>query len=245
MKIAVCFAGFLRSFPATIGNWNYRLRDYDCDFYIHSPGTYYAPSQESVHDARGTQIVDSSFVQYTLNSKLKWLNLYEYRSEKFKNVVINCGMPEKNQFDQPIYRILSYQYNIQEVTKMVMTSGISYDYIMLTRADLNLYEDFNFHNLNNNQINYPVYHGLTLQGALKNGIAGVVGTPYAYNDQIFIGKSSHISIFQNIYDSVPNYYNEGISINSETLLGIHCLKNNISFGTNDFVKYDILRFAQQ
>lgn len=245
MKIAICFAGFLRSFPATICNWNYRLSKYDCDFFIHSPTTYYTPAEEGTYDATPAQTVDAPFLYDCLGAKLKGLKLYSYTGDKFKEVVTACNMPEKNYFNQLIYRILSYQYNIQEITKMVLSTGIHYDYVMLTRSDLNLYEEFNFHDLNRDKINYPVYHGLTLQGELKNGVAGVVGTPYAFNDQIFIGNTQNISIFKNLYDSIPNYFKEGILINSETLLGIHCIKNNVAFGTNPFVKYDILRFAKQ
>ncbi len=245
MKIAICFAGFLRSFPAMIGNWNYRLREYDIDYYIHAPSTYYTPPEEGTYDATTIQNVDAPFIQECLENKLKGLNLFSYNSESFKEKCRQCNIPEFNGFRQYTYRILSYNYNIQQVTRMVQSTGINYDYIMITRSDLNIYTDFNFHNLHNDKINYPAFHGLTLQGKLKNGIAGVVGTPYCFNDQIFIGRPDKIGIFNSLYDCIPSYHNEGIMINSETLLGIHCLKNNIQFGTNDFVKYDILRFAKQ
>lgn len=245
MKIAVCFAGFLRSFPAMIGNWNYRLREYDVDYYIHAPTTYYTPPDEKTYDINTPQIVDIPFIQECIGPRLKGLNLFSYDSNVFKEKCILYNIPEYNGFQQYTYRILSYHYNIQQVVKMYQSSNIHYDYVLITRSDLNLYTDFNFHILDRNKINYPVFHGLTLQGQLKNGVAGVVGTPYAFNDQMFVGKSEQMGIFNSIYDVIPSYYSEGVMINSETLLGVHCLRHNIPFGTNDFIKYDILRFAKQ
>lgn len=251
MKIAICFAGFLRSFPVTIGNWNYRLRHYDCDFFIHAPNIYYTPSEEKTYDAYEKQQVDLNFLHDCFGLKLKGLNLFNYDAQKFKKMAIEHNMPEvsfscRNGLEkQYSYRVLSYQYNIQEVIKMVISNNVNYDLIMLTRSDINLYEDFDFSVLDLNKINYPVYHGLNFQGELKNGVAEVIATPYKFNDQVLIGTPEKMYIFKNIYDCIPDYFNEGIVINSETLLGFHCLKNNISFDTAPFIKYDILRFAQQ
>jgi len=245
MKIAVCFAGFLRSFPVTISNWNFRLNKIDCDVFIHSPNTYYAPLEENQYDSKEPHIVDPNFITSSFRDKLKGLHLYSYDSNIFKEIINKHSIPPNNHIGQYSYRVISYQYNIQETVKMVISSGTHYDYIMITRGDLNLYTDFDFSNINNDIINYPLYHGLSFQGEPKLGVAGVFGTSYAFNDQIFIGNFDKVSVLKNIYDCIPSYNQEGIIINSETLLGFHYLKHNIFFGTNDFIKYDILRFAKQ
>ena len=235
MKIALCFAGFLRSLPFTISNWAYRLKHVDYDTFIYSPNTYYTNELEF---ETNKEYVNMDIIKNLKN--VKECILYEYNSQKFKDVLINHNIEEHNFIGQKHYRILSYQYNIQECMKLVHGN---YDLIIMTRADITLYDYFNFNNLDLSSINYPTFHGLHLNGDLKPGAAKVFDTDKAFNDQIFCGAPDKMNIYKNIYDSIPNYFNK-IKINSETILGYHAMQHNVNFHDSDFIKYDLLRVAR-
>ncbi len=245
MKIAVCLAGFLRSFKFTISGWNYRLKNLDCDVFIHAPNTYYAPPEEATYDSKPIDYVDHHIINNAFGSKLKNLVLYNYDCNIFKNVLLANNIPPLNNINQLTYRILSLQYNIQECIRSVILSKNNYDAILLSRADIILYENFNFDYCSIDKINYPIYHGLDLNGNFKTGTAAVFGTNKSFNDQMFISSFDNMIKLQNIYDMIAQYYSEGITINSETILGQHFIKNNIDTCASDFIKYDLLRFAIQ
>jgi hypothetical protein len=245
MRIALCIAGFLRSFEYTIAIWNYRLRNFNTDVFIFAPNIYNTPLEENTYDAQKSEFINLNLISSAFGSKLKVIQLYDYNSQKYKEIIKNNNIPTLNKFDQFTYRILSMHYNIQEVSKLQQNYSNNYDLVMISRADLDIYSDFDFSALNLDYINYPKFHGISPQGNRKEGAAAVVGTNFGFNDQMFVGIPENMKIFNNIYDKIPEYYKDNIEINSETLLGYHCINNNIKFEGTDFITYDILRQAKQ
>lgn len=245
MKIALCFAGFLRSLEYTIANWNYRLKNFDTDVFIYSPHCYNSPPEENTYDSKPVENVNTKLIFDAFGEKLKKIELYQYNHKKYQDAVENNNISKLNIFHQLTYRILSMHYHIQQVSRIQQEFSNNYDLVIISRADLDLYSDFDFSKLNLDNINFPQFHGLSPQGIRKEGSANVVGTNYSFNDQIFIGTPDKMKIFNNVYDKIPDYNKNNIIINSETLLGYHCLNNNITFGCSDFITYDLLRYAKQ
>lgn len=244
MKIAICFTGFLRSFQFTCKSWNYRLKNIDNDVYVYSPNTYYSLSSENSYDSKPEEYVDECYIRQIFGDRLKKINLYNYSPDIYKSIVSNLNIPEENFLKQKAYRIFSFMFNIQNCLNLIEDIN-NYDFVILTRPDIILYDYLNFDVLDPNKINFPYFHGVDDFGNLKNGVAAVFGTNRSFNDQVFIGTPKNMSIFKNIFDLIGEYHNQNIIINAETLLGHHCLKNNIDFGPSDFIKYDLLRFAKQ
>jgi hypothetical protein len=142
MKVAVCYSGFMRTFPKVFDNhYNMLLKNYDCDLYF-SFWDVWGNGSLWKHDYTDSDVV-------TDEDKKQILELYKPKEYEFESQTefgrILDEMLKNNVREFPYCsNILSMHYKINKVVNMVDKSGVDYDIVLRIRTDHNFIKPFKF-----------------------------------------------------------------------------------------------------
>lgn len=235
-KICVCFYGFLRSFHQTHSSLKHNIiSKYNTDVFICAPSTFYGDiKSDSINSCENPKVVDEQYLTYSCYGNLKKCQIIENNISIYKNKVKESGIPEKN-FLQALtwrsYSMFDYIRKVLELKKSYeQENNIKYDITILVRPDLQIAKNLELDKLDLNKLHHSISHA-----------APVYGTDKKFGDHLLVSKSENIDKFISLYDNVENYYKQGITINNETLMGFHLLKNNIEWEKSDFVLHGVIR----
>lgn len=243
MKIAILFYGYARTFCQLKELYKNHFPK-DADVFIQTYETFYAkPENETVNSCDFVTYTTKDVFDDTFNNIVYFDNPV-FSPEYAHNIVKQYKLNEKNEINQYNFRTFCLLQNIKKVINAKKNyeakNNFIYDCVILTRLDLKLYSPIIIpHNLN--KIYFPIGEGFFPDGKRKIGCAAVFGTKKCFNDQIIVGNSKNINILESTYDKIINYHYQNIMINTETLLGIHCMKNNVNFEPYDICTYEIFR----
>jgi hypothetical protein len=243
MKIAILFVGYARTFG--------QLKDLykkhfpcDADVFMQIYDTFYAlPHLDKVCATNDVSYTNINYFKDVFPNIVHFDNP-KFDADYYKNIVQYNKLPVITSINQEPYRTFSFFDNIKKAINAKrdheLKNNFKYDYIIITRLDLRL-DSILMLPFNTNQLTYPIGEGYYPNGDRKIGCAAVFGTQSHLNDQLMICNSDIANKIGNIYDNIVGYHRENIMINNETLIGTHCLKNKIEFGSMDIIKYTILR----
>lgn len=249
MKIALILTGFFRTFNFVQESlFQHVINEWKPDIFFSSPKTLFATPEHEVHEFHGIHSQNSELVKpEVFGENLTSYELREYSAQFYKDQIYKNGLEEKNQFGQYHWRILSQMdgvsLSVNLFKRHVERNNITYDAVILTRADIKYYSRLNLESLPLNKLYYPLH-------SVVEGHVNTVSCPPSqsldrpYNDQIIVGSQKDVLVFTSLYDNIITYAKEGICFNPETLFGIHCQKNNVEFTGHNYVLYELWRHGK-
>lgn len=268
MKTAFILYGFFRTFEFCKNSLNtHILNVLNPDIFINSPNTIYTKPEHEVSEwqhlySRNTNSTIETIASSFLLDQLKSCEIRGYNSQFYYSFIDKNNITHITDIGQYSWRIASTLHSISLATKTfenyINVTGEKYDLVILTRPDLRYYRNFDSSILDLNKINYPAYHMCApdnpslfhldeevkkqVDVRIRSGGAGIFGFPGQwFNDQFICGTQENILKFSNIFDMIVEYYNDNVFLNTETYLGVHCMKNNINFIGTDFTTYEMWR----
>lgn len=268
MKVALVLYGFFRTFEFCSDSLKkFVLDPLNPDIYITSADTVFAPPEHEISELHPfyarSKGKTSKLLQPFLDYNVKSINLKTYDSNIFKMTASINNMEEITSIGQRSWRIISTISSICGAIKN-FTSNPSYkdyDLVIVTRPDVRYYRPFDTSAVQLDKINYPAAHMCEptnpsmlhlpeeerklIEPRIRKGGAGIFGYPGQwFNDQIICGNPNNIKELGNLEFHIDEYYKEGIYLNTETYLGVHCMKNAIPFVGTDFTTYELWRIDQ-
>lgn len=270
MKVALVLYGFCRTFEhCKTSLQQHVLNVLNPDIYVNTPDITYAPPEHEIAELHHVFSKNLDKTTQTLsclsNFNLKRLDARPYDSQFYKDYVDHHKMPEITSIGQRYWRVASTLHSISLAIKsfeqFVITNNLHYDLVIVTRPDVRYYRDFDTSVIELDKINYPACHMCepdnpsmqhlpieerkAIAPRIRPGGAGIFGYPGQwFNDQIICGNTSNIIQLGNVFSMADTYYREEVFFNTETYLGVHCMKNNISFVGTDFTTYELWRINQ-
>jgi uridine kinase len=230
MKIALQLCGFLRSYKYNFINLKKILLDkYDIDIYL------YISSTEKQSDQYINSYVDLNNI-IELYNPISFIYQKESNNSLLDNIFSNLNNQHNYNDKQQIlqkYYIRTYKYwnkiyQTNELRKNWETiNNFKYDIVITMRPDLFLYEqdDFinkNIQNIQNNILIIPEGNNISDINKLRNITESYIC------DRMCIGNSNIINIYCNLFNQLITYYNNNISLISETVLNHHLQLNNVT-----------------
>ena len=269
MRVALVFYGFFRTFDFCKTSLQEHVLDIiNPDIYINSPDTIYAPPDDEIpelHNMNSRSLEQTnSRINFFSTDKLQACHLRQYKSAYYKQYVAARRMITKTSVNQYSWRVLSAIHSISLAIQSFKTHSrkhhLEYDLVILTRPDLRYYRYFDLSNIRLDCINYPSHHMCdpchptmdpipfvqrnSIEPRIRHGAAKVFGTNHNFNDQIICGSPDNIIELGKVFGMIPQYYKENILLNTETYLGMQCLKNSIELHASDLATYEIWRLNQ-
>ncbi len=204
-------------------------------------------------------------------SNLKNHEVRKYDSKFYKDFVKENNLPEYNDFVRQFgWRVLSsihsFSLSVDIFKKYVEKTGEKYDAVIITRPDIRYYTDFNTSAIKLDYINCnshftidpnhpelkkfpPFKRKYEINLRKRNGGAGIHGLKDSIyknnqlwiNDNIITGNQENILNLVNFFDKSPEYIDEGICFNYETLLGFHIYKNGMLLNNSNHCVYELWR----
>lgn len=255
MKIAIVFSGYFRTFEFVKETCkNFVLDPLDCDVFFVSPKTYFAHKDNEVPEFHHIHSQNEEFITPKIidffGDKLKSYELRDGESNFYKQKIIQHGMPEKNIHNQYHWRTLAQIHyvsmSMSHFKNYVKNNNVNYDLVILARADVKYHTSFDLNRVNMDKINYPTTS--VFEGRLSELNPNAGPSPHltrAFNDQMLVGSPNNMFVLGAAYDNIINYnLKEGISFNTETLLGLHILKSGVDFIGTDYILYELWRKNQ-
>jgi len=221
MKVAVAFFGITRSLKYTLKSIQENLFDVlkknniDFDIFLH---TYILKSYQNVRTGSADKIDPHNInnEEYKL-LKPKYVKVEDQDSIKKKlnlNSYRTHPDPWKTNYNSVDNFILG-SFSKFQVTEMITKTNIKYDYILFVRPDCYYIDKLpieQFSKINNNNIIIPSF---CLFG------------PHKINDRFAITNATTYKIYGEIFNKLHNFSKE-MPLHSETIIGIHLIKNNIN-----------------
>jgi len=231
MKVAFCYSGMFRNFHSKIDNHLQKLASkYDSDFYLSFWNMNGIGNFRRKIISSNTDIIDSD-IKHIVEKKLKPIFIeyedFNYMESLFNNVI------EKEKFQTiqapfPL-NIMSMYYKIHKCMEKVLASHKTYDLIVRIRPDLEFNSNVDLDRVPTNHLAYNELNSW-------NG---------SYNDQIFYGDTSTMTVVCNLYHDLPKLWNKlGINAAPEALLFDYLNNYNIKgiakkiYTSFDVNKYD-------
>lgn len=236
LKICVCFYGFLRSFAQTQRSLKEHLiLPYNADVFVCTPNTFFGrASQDPWNNRENPATVTNEYLQHAFYGNLKGASIFDHNVNIYKQEVIKNKIIEQNFMSAYSWRSFSMFDLIRKVLQMRQNhetdNGFKYDAVILSRPDIQIAKKVELENLDLNTLHHSISHA-----------APVYGTELMFGDHLLFSKRENIDSFISLYDRVSEYYNQGITMNNETLMGYHLLKNNVEWKRSDFVLHGVIR----
>jgi hypothetical protein len=236
LKVAVCFFGLFRSFDRTKETIKTNFLDiYNPDVFLYSPNTFYAKNNQDPLNGQDNPVpLTEDYVKNFFGDKLKDFVIWDLDPNIFIQQVQKNRMPEKNNIGQWAWRSYSMFHHIKKSLELRQNyernNNIKYDVVILMRPDIELGKRMELEGLNLNKINHSVSHA-----------ASVFGFNILFGDHLLAAKPNVVDIFCSLYDRIGDYYRTGITLNNETLMGYHLIKNKIEWHKSDFVGHGVVR----
>ena len=248
---AVVFAGYFRTWDYVKDTFVNRIMNpLDTDIFFSTPKTVFSPPENEVKEfqhihSQTMQLVEPDVTNF-FGDKLKSYELRDSDQNYWRSQIVANSMAEKNMFNQYHWRTLAQVHGIsasmQLFKRYVEEHKLVYDLVVLARPDVKYYTALNPAIIDLGKVNYQTH-------AMNNGRLNVL-QPHngpskslgrAFNDQILAGNQDTMLIYASAYDNIIRYHKEGIIFNTETLLGIHCLRSGKDFVGNNFAIYELWR----
>jgi len=245
MRGAVLFYGFARTFRNVMFKYKDNFALNNEDIFINIYDTYYPDDRDKVYTNGIVENVDPKIFYDIFGDKIKHIMLHKYSSQAFIDIVESNNMPPMNNINQWHFRSLSFFFSIKCVidfkTIYENTHGFKYDYVILTRLDLEINSKFIIpYNLD--KISFPIGEGYFPNGERRIGSLIVTGTNKNINDQILVGRSYMFDILSTLFLNAINYHKtNSIPFINEMLIGWHFIFNNIDFSAEDLCSYRICK----
>lgn len=242
MKIATIFYGYARTFGQLKETYKTAIPKSDVFIYIYD--TFYARTHEEEKSiAPKTDNVTFTFKEYFSDVfDIKKFETRKYDIEAYRNIVKINNLPDISFGNLKTHRTFAMIDSIKLAINLKKDYEseykFEYDCVILTRLDLKFTTPIIIPN-NLNKLTHPIGEGWHTNGERKIGLASICGNRHRFNDQVMIGSSKIIDTFLNI--DILKMYNKGIEINPETIIGWHCIFNDIDFSAEDICTYGILR----
>jgi hypothetical protein len=251
MKTAVIFAGYFRTWDYVKDTFvNRIMKPLGADIFFSTPKTVFSPPDDEVREfhhihSQNQQMVEPDIVSF-FGDRLKVYELRESKQSYWRGIITASSMKEKNIHNQYHWRTLAQIYGIsismQLFDQYVKTNNIRYDLVILARPDVKYYTDFNANAIDYNKINYQDRCMSNNRLSILNPkSAPSPSLDRAFNDQILAGSQDKMLVFASAYDNIIQYHKDGICFNTETLLGVHCIRNGVGFTGNNYILYELWR----
>jgi hypothetical protein len=250
MKAACVFAGYFRTWDYVKDTFVNRIMNpLTADIFFSSPKTVFSPPENEVREFHHIHSQNQQLVEPVISffgDKLKSYELRDSDQSHWRSIIAANHMSEKNIHNQYHWRTLAQIHGIsasmQLFKRYVEEFGITYDLVILARPDVKYYSEFNVDHIDLSKVNYQTH-------SMNNGRLSILAPTsapspslkQAFNDQILAGSQSKMLSFASAYDSIIRYHKEGICFNTETLLGIHCVRNGIPFTGSNYILYELWR----
>lgn len=267
MRVALLFYGFFRTFDYCHSS----MRQFVCDplhadVYVNSPVNIYAARDYEIPElyhlySRNEQLTADRLIHFPPD-KLKAAHLRNVDIRFYQQFVADNKLAERNSIGQYGWRIAAALHSmslaLETFRACIARTYTHYDLVILTRPDIRYYNTFDVGAIQLDKINFPANHMCAPDNSsvahldpevrkqvnprIRHGGAAVFGHPgHWFNDQIICGNQDNMLQLASVFDMMPTYFHQGEYLNSETYLGVHCMRNNISFVGTDFTTYELWR----
>ena len=212
MKIALLLHGQPRNYIKGFEHLNRELISrYDCDRFAH---VWWDENRIGKNYETAPWVNDNYQVEEDLIKKLN--DLYKFKVLKHSvpksfipNKTYNVTQPDKHDiiYNALCSRFYSLKESIQEMQCWQNISGSKYDFVIVTRYDINIFSGLpDLNRLNRNKIYVSTMHS---------------DRKYVFNDIFWIIGAKHINVFKTIFDNLDNIYDRlgNFTIQEKELIG--------------------------
>lgn len=243
-KVALCWAGLLRTNPSLVNTWKKNIIDpLKADVFICTRNVFFNPSTDPYNTYLQSENIPDNYFYNNYDHRIKKLEIRDPEIDFYKNRRKELNLPEFCFQEEQTWRNLSYFYSIKRTLELKeeyeKENNIKYDLTILTRPDLECFETPDISNLNENKVYFT---------GKDTHVTVVFGYGNLISDHFLIGKSENIDLLKDIYDLIPEYNtriaNDGkkLTLSNETLIGYRFLENNIDFGYDPFLHHEVRRY---
>ena len=253
MKTAVCFFGFLRTFPEVAeGLMEHVIRPLNADVYVFCPDTFRAPagSDHAFADAGRNPVanrVDPAWLREILGGdRVRGIETWSYDPAPFHSVLARSNLPAEfvyanGRLKQATWRMMSMFHHIDGVLALKERVGDTYQRAILMRPDLRVHGPLRVAGLDLTAIHHPAGEGFHPDGSRRIGAAQAFGLGTHFNDQFLLSNDANIQGFAGISKRVVTYGRSGVAMNNETMMAYDCRMRKVPFQPSDLVTYEIWR----
>ena len=159
---------------------------------------YYGPT--IIHESNQNELDMNNIELQYKNAKLGnvYFTSYKYNPTKFINIVKNIGLPKQLADGIYSYRLFSMIFNLENTIKLIKSSNISYDYIIIMRNDYITHIP-RFNELFNNDIIKDSLYIFRKDYVFPDDIDGLI---HNVEDRIIYGDSNSIYKLIGLYDTL-------------------------------------------